>query len=217
MSSYGTVLDVTNNVLKKMHVDVVTSVGENRYSQLVLSAINETMVDIASVGGTMRELRFEVDITAQSSVAILKVSAERDINHIEDIYFGSNAYSLEFIEPYQLRKFKKSGNSYGTPYRCAVVGTSCGVPEIEMWPAPNEEAIVNISGYLDVPIYNSADSSTLVPFDLYTIAQGAYALLVLEENSDSEFKIQWGKYTQMRDSRINRLTSDMGSEVKIRY
>lgn len=213
-----TILATVNKVLSRLHLDEVTSIDSSNISAICLEKLNETIEHISDYA-TWPQLRREITVTAQSSVATIKINSTTEaIHHIESIYEGTS--ELNYVEPRDINRLQKTSRSFGSPTQWAFTATSGDRAIISMWPIPNSAFSLNIAAYVKPSLYTDSDVNSTCPLPAVLIEQGTYANMLLHESGGAEtpeFQTEYRKFMLAMETTYNRYAGNSPAYVKFTY
>ncbi len=220
-----TVIQIINEVQRKLGLDAATTLTETKQTQVLLDLLNDVMDEISDFGD-WPQMYHEVDITAASSVGVYKISVSGDavVKNVYEFVWGDDVSPLEVRSIEDIRRLQRLA-SFGAPRQVAIIGASGASPFFRIYPIPNQSAIdaetsaggvFNIAYYEKPRLFTTADVSALPEFPSRVVTQGLYAKALLEENGGEptpQYQVSYAEYGRMRIEALNRWTADTGTDV----
>jgi len=223
-----TVLEIINEVRKRVKLNSVTTVDADKDSLLKLQYINDVVSEVSDFGD-WQEALYQVTVTAQSSVADYSLSTQAEtqvsvmaVQNIHEIVFSDNISPMQLVDLDDLRRMRRAG-SEGEPRHWAVKGTdSSGNPKFSVNPMPvsaDAGELFTIQVYSKPVFYVTADGAIRPPFPGKLLVQGLYAKTILDE-SDGEPTVRYANVKSIFDDMLyetyNRYNGDSGGDIYFR-
>lgn len=216
-----TVLQTINEVMRKLGLNTVSVLTQNKLSIELVDHINDVVSDLSDFGNWM-ECMTTAMVTAQNSVRDYTVSTSAVIKNIGDIYITSKSGPLRNVSVQDMRIMTRV-TSRGTPAQYTIYGTDAnGNPTIRVRPIPDASQageMFSILYYTKPPIYTTSDASVVIPFPARVVVLGVLAAYTLRQNSGAPNDMYSAFYQQFVNARresINRFNSDTGWDVSFR-
>lgn len=213
-----TVLQTVNEVMRKLGVNSVSVLSQNKLSIELIDHINDVVSDCSDFGNWMETLATAM-VTAQSSVRDYTINTSGVIKNIGDIYISTRLGPLQNVSIQEMRILTRS-LSFGQPSQYTIYGTDTnGNPVLRVRPTPDSSqdgSIFSILYYAKPSIYTTADGATVIPFPARVIVLGVLAAYTLRQNSGAPTDMYSAFYKQYLDQRreaLNRFNSDTGWDV----
>lgn len=214
-----TVLQTVNEVLRKIGLDPVTTVTQNKISKELVDHINDIVSDLSDFGNWMECLTTAM-VTAQTSVRDYTINTSAVVKNIGDIYLSTRRGPLSNVSIQEMRILTRT-TSYGQPTQFTVYGTDVnGNPVIRVRPTPDQSqngSMFSILYYTKPPIYTNADGAVLIPFPARVVVLGVLASYTLRQSSGAPndmYSMFFKQYMDERKTSLNRFNSDTGWDVQ---
>lgn len=213
-----TVLQIVNEVQRKLGLDATASLGTNKLSIQMVDFVNDVCDDLSDFGN-WQEMIVSSNVTAVSGQANYSINTSANVKNIADIYFLPRTGPMRNVTIDDMRRMTRV-SSVGTPSQFTVFGTdSNGNPNIRVRPTPDSNAAGNLFSivyYVKTPQYTTADSNTIVPFPGQLMVQGVLAAAILNESGGSptdHYSLEQKNYLEARKEALNRFNGDTGWNV----
>lgn len=213
-----TVLQVVNEVQRKLGLDATASLSTNKLSIQMLDFINDVCNDLVDLGN-WQEMLVSSNVTAVSGRRDYSITTSAQIKNIGDIYFSNKTGPLRHINIQDMRILTRV-TSVGQPTQYTVFGTDVnGNPQIRVRPTPsaNEDGeLLSIIYYIRAPLYTTADAGVYIPFPGSVVVDGVFALATLNESGGSptdHYQVLQKKYLDSRKEALNRFNGDSGWDI----
>lgn len=213
-----TVLQTVNEVMRKLGLNTVATVAQNKLSTELVDHINDVTSDLSDFGNWM-ECMTTAQVTAHSSVRDYTIQTSAVIKNIGDVYLSNRPGALGSVGIQEMRILTRT-TSFGQPSQYAIYGTdSNGNPLLRVRPTPDssvEGELFSILYYTKPSIYTTSDGAVVIPFPARVVVLGTLAAYTLRQNSGapndmySAFNQQ---YQSARREALNRFNSDTGWEI----
>lgn len=214
-----TVLEVVNEVFRKLGLTAVGSLGANKLSIQMVDFINDICDDLSDFGN-WQEMMVSSNVTAVSGQNNYNVSTSANIKNIGDIYFTKRTGPLRSITVQEMRLLTRT-TSQGMPSQFTVYGTDAnGNPNIRVRPIPDANAdggLFSILYYIRAPLYTTSDNNTIIPFPGNVVVQGVLAKAILNESGGSptdHYTKEQQDYLEARKEALNRFNGDTGWDIQ---
>lgn len=210
-----TVLQVVQEVFRKLGLGTITSLNANKLSIQMVDFINDVCNDLADFGD-WQETLVTANITAVSGKTDYHVSTSANIENIKDLYFSQRKGPLSNVTIDDMRIMTRVTIT-GTPTQYTIFGTdSAGNPNIRVRPTPaaaDAGGIFSILYYIRSPTYTTSDASTVIPYPGRVVVKGALARAILNESGgapDQKYTEIYKEYISDRKEALNRFNGDTG-------
>lgn len=213
-----TVLEVVQEVFRKLGLDAPASLVANKLSIQMLDFVNDVANDLSDFGN-WQEVLTTANVTAVSGQVDYTINTSANIKNIGDIYFTQRRGPMRNITVADMRILTRV-TSNGTPTQYTVFGTDVnGNPNIRVRPTPgaNEDGgLFSVLFYIRAPNYSTSDGSLRIPFPGDVVVAGTLARALLNESggapTDRYTKTQQ-EYLEARKEALNRFNGDTGWDV----
>lgn len=216
-----TVLQTVNEVMRKIGLDPVSVLVQNKISKELVDHINDVVSDLSDFGNWM-ECMTTAMVTAQQSVRDYTINTSAVIKNIGDIYITSRSGPLRNVSVQDMRIMTRV-TSRGVPAQYTIYGTDVnGNPIVRVRPIPDASqngAMFSILYYTKPPVYTNADAAVVIPFPARVVILGALASYTLRQNSGAPndmYSAFYQQYLNTRRESLNRFNSDTGWDVSYR-
>lgn len=213
-----TVLQVVNEVFRKLGLDAVPNLTSNKLAVQMVDFINDTCNDLSDFGN-WQEVLVTANVTAVSGQVDYSVNTSANIKNIEDIFFSQRNGPMSNVTISQMRIMSRV-TATGTPNQFTVFGTdSNGNPVIRVRPTPaqaQDGAIFSILYYIRTPQYTTSDVALIIPFPARIVVLGTLARAILNESGNSptdHYTLTQQEYLQARKEALNRFNGDTGWDI----
>lgn len=213
-----TVLEIVNEVQRKLGLNAETSLNANKLSVQLVDFVNDVCDDLSDFGN-WQETLISANVTAVSGQRDYSINTSANVKNIGDIYFTLRQGPMRNITIDDMRIMTRVSIT-GTPTQFTVFGTdSNGNPLIRVRPTPasNEDGeLFSILYYVRAPLYTTSDASTLVPFPGNLAVEGVLARALLNESGGSptdHYNLVQNGYLTARKEALNRFKGDTGWSV----
>ena len=213
-----TVLQVVNEVQRKLGLDQTATVSANKLAVQIVDYINDVCGDLSDFGN-WQEVLTSTNVTAVSGQCDYSITTSANIKNIGDIFFSSRTGALRNVRVHDMRIMTRV-TSTGTPTQFCVFGTdSNGNPLLRVRPTPaaNEDGkLFSITYYARAPQYSTADGALVIPFPGGLVVDGALARAILNESGGSptdHYTLVQNDYLTARKEALNRFNGDTGYDV----
>ncbi len=213
-----TVLQVVNEVQRKLGLNATSSVSTNKQSTELVDFINDVCNDLSDFGN-WQEMLVSANITAVSGRPDYSIATSANIKNIGDIYFSQRRGPLRNVTIDDMRIMTRV-TAVGTPTQFTVFGTdSNGNPVIRVRPTPassEDGGLFSVLYYVRTPLYTIADGASVIPFPARIVVLGTLARAILNESGGSpsdKFTAIYQDYLTARKEALNRFNGDTGWNV----
>lgn len=213
-----TVLQVANEVQRKLGLDATASLGANKLSIQLVDFINDVCNDLSDFGN-WQEMLVSANITAVSGQSDYSINTSANVKNIGDIYFLPRTGPLRSVTIEDMRILTRT-TSVGTPSQFTIYGTDANAnPNIRVRPQPGSienGQLFSILYYIRAPKYTVSDGATVIPFPGDLLVTGTLARAILNESggtpTDHYTRVQQ-EYLESRKEALNRFNGDTGWSV----
>lgn len=213
-----TVLQVVQEVFRKLGLDQPSSLSTNKLSIQMIDFINDICNDLSDFGN-WQETFVSSNVTAVSGRRDYSISTSANIKNIGDIFFSQRTGPLRFVTPHDMRIMTRV-TAVGQPSQFTIFGTDInGNPNLRVRPTPSQNengALFSVTYYIRTPQYTTADGSAYIPFPGDIVVNGVLAAAILNESggapTDRYTKTQ-ENYIIGRKEALNRFNGDTGYDV----
>lgn len=216
-----TVLQVVNEVFRKLGLSSVTVLTANKLAVQMVDFINDVCDEMSDFGNWQETLVSGI-VTAVSGQADYSINTSANVKNIGDIYFTKRTGPLRNITVEDMRLFTRV-TAYGMPTQFTIFGTDAnGNPNIRVRPLPDSVAdggLFSIIYYVRAPQYTTADAATLIPFPGQVVVSGVLAKAILNESEgapNDRYTATYQQYLESRKEALNRFKGDTGWSVSFR-
>lgn len=213
-----TVLQTVNEVMRKIGLDPVVTLSQNKISKELVDHINDVVSDLSDFGNWMETIA-TAKVTAQTSVRDYTIQTSAVIKNIGDIYISTQRGPLRNVSIQEMRLLTRT-TAVGQPSQFTIFGTDAnGNPVIRVRPTPDSNqngALFSILYYTKPPIYTTSDGATLIPYPARVVVLGVLASYTLRQNSGAPndmYSAFFQLYQQERSANLNRFNFDTGWDV----
>lgn len=213
-----TLLEVVNEVMRKLDLSTVTVLSQNKLSIQMVDFINDICSDLSDFGN-WQETMVTANVTAVSGQADYSINTSANVKNIGDIFFSNRSGALRSITVEDMRMLSRS-SALGTPTQYTVFGTdNNGNPNIRVRPRPgstDDGGLFSILYWIRTPKYTTSDGSTLIPFPGEVVVHGVHAMALLNEAGGAptnQYTAKYNDYLQARKEAFNRFNGDSGWSV----
>ncbi len=214
-----TVLQVVNEVQRKLGLDQTSSTNANKLSKQMVDFINDVCNDISDAGD-WQETLVTANVTAVSGNIDYSINTSANIKNIGDVYFSERRGPLLSVTIDQMRVLTRV-TAVGTPSQYTIFGTDTnGNPNIRVRPVPGQAedgGIFSVLYYVRPPLYTvSVDDTTVIPFPARIVVLGTLAKAILNESEGApteRYQITQQDYLAARKEAMNRFNGDTGWDI----
>lgn len=213
-----TVLQVVNEVQRKLGLDATAALSTNKLSIQLVDFVNDVCNDLSDFGNWQENL-VSANVTAVSGQSDYGINTSANIKNIGDIFFSTTTGSLRNVTIRDMRIMTRV-TSVGVPSQFCVFGTdSNGNPNIRVRPTPaqNEDGkLFSIVYYIRTPQYTISDGATVIPFPGDVVVKGVLAAALLNESGGAptdRYTKTYQEYLGDRKEALNRFNGDTGWEI----
>lgn len=215
-----TVLQVVNEVQRKLGLTQTSSIGANKLSIQLVDFIND-ICDELSDFGNWQEVLVSTNVTAVSGQSDYSIQTSANIKNIGDIFFSTRTGPLRNVTVGDMRIMTRT-TCVGTPTQYTVFGTDVnGNPNIRVRPTPstNEDGeSFSCLYYVRAPNYSLSDGALVVPYPAAVVVQGVLAKQILNESGGAptnRYTLTYQSYLESRKEALNRFNGDNGWNVSM--
>lgn len=212
-----TVLQVVNEVQRKLGLDSTTLAGNKLAIQMV-DFINDTCNDLSDFGN-WQECLVTSNVSSVAGQRDYLISTSANVKNIGDIYYSQRSGPLRNITVEDMRLFASAN---GMPNQFTIFGTdvSSGNPIIRVRPTPVSGN--GFGGYFSIlywirpPLYTTSDASVIIPFPARVVVLGTLARAILNESEgapNDRYSQTYQDYLVARKEALNRFKGDTGWTV----
>lgn len=213
-----TVLQVVNEVQRKLGLTATSSSSTNSQSVLILDFINDVCSDLSDFGN-WQEMLVSSNVTAVSGQNVYSISTSSNIKNLGDIYFSDRTGPLRYVTVQDYRIMTRV-TSTGSPSQFTVFGTdNNGNPEIRVRPTPSsteDGSLFSIIYYIRTPVYTTSNDASVIPFPGQIVVDGVLAMALLNESGGSptdHYTKVYQNYLEGRKEALNRFNGDTGWDI----
>lgn len=210
-----TVLEVVQDVFRKLGLTVPTSLSQNALTEQMLDFINNVCNDLSDFGN-WQETFVSTNVTAVSGQRDYSINTSANVKNIGDVFFTQRIGPIGNVSPHEMRIMTRV-TSVGQPTQFCVFGTdSNGNPLLRFRPTPGaaqDGGLFSITYYVRPPHYTTSDANVVIPFPGEVVTQGTYAAALLNESGGSptdKYTAVQNNYIEARKQALNRFNSDTG-------
>lgn len=210
-----TVLQVVNEVFRKLGLTTITALNANKLSIQMVDFINDVCNDLADFGD-WQETLVTANITAVSGRTDYSINTSANVENIKDLYFSQRKGPLRNISIDDMRVMTRV-TATGTPTQFTIMGVdSGGNPNIRVRPRPaatENGGLFSVLYYIRPPTYTTSDASTIIPYPGKVVVKGALARAILNESGgapDQKYAEIYKEYISDRKEALNRFNGDTG-------
>lgn len=214
-----TVLQVVNEVQRKLGLAATPSVATNKVSIELVDHINDVVDDLSDFGNWM-ECLATARVTAQVSVRDYTIPASGVVKNIGDIYLSNRRGPLNSLDIQTMRILTRT-TTFGDPSQFCIFATdpATGNPVIRVRPTPDQSTdgqMFSILYYTKPSQYTLSDGATVIPFPARVVVLGTLAAYTLRESGGSQtdmYTMYFNQYADGRKKSLNRFNGDTGWDV----
>lgn len=213
----GTVLEIVQDVARRMGYTPPTTLTANRTGLKYLSFLNDVIGEVSDYGD-WPQLYEEVATTVAACANTVEVNASAPVKRIMEVHEGSQISPLVWQDIHQIRLLQRL-SAPGTPRQVAFVNTSGVNPILRYSPAKNSAAGFNIAVYTMPLTYVSGDGAETPPFSKTLLQQGLQAKALLDENDGVKTTHYESTYLMFRNQlreEYNRSAGDTGGDIQLK-
>lgn len=213
-----TVLEVVNEVQRKLGLDTTASLSTNKLSKQMVDFVNDVCDEISDFGN-WQEVLTSANVTAVSGQRDYSVNTSANIKNIGDIFFSQRVGPMRNITQHDMRILTRVTIT-GQPTQFTVFGTDTnGNPVIRVRPTPAQAEdgnVFSIIYYVRCPLYDLTSGNTVIPFPGSLVVQGTLAKAILNESegapTDRYTKVYQDYLKNTKDA-LNRFNGDTGYQI----
>lgn len=218
MTDYNTqlsVLDVINNVLRRLGISPVSSIDQTSLSKVQVDLLNDVLEDLSQYS-SWPQMYTEASATFSSSINEYKLDIKAQ--SIEEIAVSGQVSPMQIKSRTELRRLARL-QSYGVPRHATITKVSGLSPYIRVHPTPNFGGTFQVAYHTKPKTVRASagNNGYLIPFPGRVVVQGLYAAALLEENGNqqtTEVIAAYKMYADMRKGALNAFVYDTGEELQ---
>lgn len=211
----GTVLQIINEVQRRLNYSPTTTLSANRTSLKLLHYLNDVVTHVSDYGDWPQEF-VEIATTVAASTIRVEINASAPIKRIMEVHTGAEVAPLLVRDIQDIRVLQRT-SGVGTPRQYCMIGTSGINPVLRFHPRNGTSARgFNIAAYTSPLEYVSSDGSKTPPWSRRLLVQGTYALAMLDENDgvpSTHYQANYGMFEAQLREEYNRMGADLGTDV----
>lgn len=215
-----TVLQVVNEVQRKLGLDATNTLTTNKLATQMVDFINDVCDDLSDFGN-WQETITSVNVTAVSGQRDYSINTSANVKNIGDIFFSNKTGPIRNVTDHDMRIMTRV-TAVGQPSQFCVFGTdSNGNPVLRFRPTPgaNEAGqYFSILYFARPPKYTTASGATVIPFPAKVVILGTLAKAILNESEgapNDRYSLTFKDYLVARKEALNRFNGDTGFDVSI--
>lgn len=217
-----TVLEIVQEVQKKLGLDPQDTLIANKQTKVMLQFVNETVEEMSDVGDWQEQLR-TVDVTAVAGQSEYGQGVSYPIKNVYEIAWDTRPQALYIYELQDvLRLQRASGDATGEPRMFCPKGVDPqGNPVFSCYPIPGatEDGLLFHVIHFEKPAnYDNSSVDEEVPFPANVVILGTFWRMLLDENGGSntvESQNVEKDYKRALEAALHRFNSDTGTDVQI--
>lgn len=214
-----TVLEIINEVQRKLGLDQTPSTNSNKLSKQMVDFLNDVCNDLSDFGD-WQEMLVSANVSCVPGQINYSVNTSANIKNVADIYFTLRTGPLRNVTIDQMRLLTRT-SSNGSPSQYTIFGTDAGGnPNIRVRPTPTSAqstGLFSVLYYVRAPLYVvSTDDATRVPFPGDIVVQGVLAKAILNESEGApseRYQLTQQDYLEGRKEALNRFNGDTGWNI----
>lgn len=213
-----TVLQVVNEVQRKLGLDQTNTLTANKLAVQMVDFINDVCDDLSDFGN-WQEVLTSTNVTAVSGQRDYSIQTSSAIKNIGDIFFSTRIGPVRNVTVHDMRIMTRT-TVVGAPTQFCVFGTdSNGNPLLRFRPTPaatEDGELFSITYYVRPPNYTTSDASLIIPFPGQLVVQGTLAKAILNESGGAptdHYTLEQNDYLTARKEALNRFNGDTGYNV----
>lgn len=214
-------LGIVNEARQKFALNTVSSLSQDKESQLMTEIVNDVIDEISDYGDWY-EMLVETIVTASSSVLDYSIETSALVKNIHEISFDNDISPMRLETLDNIKRLSRS-NTYSRPRQWCVIGVDDNAnPKIRVYPTPgpNENnKLFKVTYYKKPRLYTTSDVSAVPEFPSRVIVAGLMAKKCLEESGGTptqQFATYQQIYQNMLKETYNRFHGDSGSDTLFR-
>lgn len=217
---FKTVLQIVNEVQRKLGVNVTPALTTTKFSNVLLQFLNEVTAELNDFG-PFQEVYREVLVTAKTSVGVYTIvpASGNFVGRVYEIAFEGDTAPLQVRTIEDIRRLRRLGST-GRPRQYSLIGTDVsGHPQFRIYPVTSSfynDRTFNCAVYVKPPDYTTADADKIVPYAANVVIKGVYAKGLLDEaggEATRQFQVAYQEYMSAQQSALNRLTGNTGVDT----
>lgn len=218
-----TILEIVNEVRRKIGVGAVTSLTQDSMSRNAVDYLNDVVSEISDYGD-WQEMLVETLVTASSSVIDYLITSESTasvVKNIHEIAFYQRISSMYMVTLDDIRRLQRT-NTVGVPTQWAIVGvdnTNTGNPYFRVYPTPStgqNNQTFNVLYYKKPRLYTTDDANITIEFPSRMIVQGLLAATLRDESRGTPeiaAEKERALFEKMLEETYNQFNGDSGSDT----
>lgn len=213
-----TVLQVVNEVQRKLGLDETATLSGNKLSIQLVDFVNDICNDLSDFGN-WQECLVSTNVTAVSGQSDYNISTSANIKNIGDIFFSTVTGPIRNVTIRDMRIMTRV-TSYGVPTQFTVFGTdSNGNPVLRFRPTPaaaQDGMLFSLTYFVRAPAYTTLDNNTVIPFPGDVVVNGVLSEALLNESGGSptdHYTKVYQSYLEGRKEALNRFNGDTGWNI----
>jgi hypothetical protein len=218
-----TVLQVVQEVFRKLGLDAPGALSNNKLSIQTVDFINDVCNDLSDFGNWMETL-VTANVTAQHGIRDYLITTSANVKNIGDIYFNQRSGAMRNVTVEEMRILSQnSANGLPSQYTIFGTDTSSGNPNLRFNPIPvsgqGHGGIFSILYFVRPPLYTTADGATIIPFPARVVVLGTLAKNLLNESGGAptdRYSQTYQDYLLARKEALNRFKGDTGWNTSFR-
>lgn len=215
-----TVLQVVQEVFKKLGLNSPSSLTANKLTIQMVDYINDVCDDLSDFGN-WQETLVSANVTAVSGQRDYNIATSANIKNIGDIFFLQGSGPLRNVTVHDMRIMTRS-TAVGQPTQFCVFGTdNNGNPSLRVRPTPGQTQdgeLFSITYYTRAPKYSTSDAALVIPFPGKIVVAGVLAAQILNESGGAptdRYKHTYTEYLEGRKEALNRFNGDTGYNIDV--
>lgn len=213
-----TVLEVVNEVQRKLGLNSTASLSTNKLSIQMVDFINDVCDEISDFGN-WQETLVSSNVTAVSGQRDYSINTSANIKNLGDIFFTQKTGPMRNITTHDMRILTRV-TIVGQPTQFSVFGTDAnGNPLIRVNPIPSQAedgGLFSIVYYIRCPLYDLSSANEVIPFPGSLVVQGTLAKAILNESEgapNDRYTAVYKQYLQNTKDALNRFNGDTGYQI----
>lgn len=210
-----TVLQVTQEVFRKLGLASPNTLSANKLSIQMVDFINDVCDELSDLGD-WKETLVSANVTAVSGQRDYSVTTSANIKNIGDIFFSQRVGPMRNVTDHDMRIMTRTTIT-GQPTQFSIHGTdSNGNPLFRVRPIPASAEngnVFSLNYYIRAPKYSTSDGSEVIPYPGKIVVLGVLAKALLNESGGSptdKYSQTYNSYLQARKEALNRFSGDTG-------
>jgi hypothetical protein len=213
-----TVLEVVQEVFRKLGLTQPTSLTANKLSIQMVDYVNDICDDLSDFGN-WQEMMVSANVSAVNGQRDYVINTSANVKNIADIYYSTRTGPVSLINIETMRRMVSAN---GTPTQYTIFGTDASTanPVLRFRPTPvsgnGGGGYFSVLYFVRAPSYTTSDASTVIPFpgQLVTLGVLAKAYLIESQGAPTDiYKTTYNDYLQARKEAYNRFKGDTGWNI----